>query len=152
VSLDRCVVRLDKEMVTAVDQLAARARREGEQRRSRAALVRSMLAQQIARLDAALPLAAQLPELPRAPHGRRTRKREGASMRARILGAMGEHPGEVFTSARLAPLVGAASRDSVRNTLLVLAERRLVEKLGPGLYRARLPEPPPPSCAAGAPR
>jgi hypothetical protein len=129
------VVRLDKRMVAAVDQLAARSRCEGG-RRSRAAIVRSMVAQQIAQIDPVLPIAAQLPEERRPPRPNAARPREGATMREEILAVMRAAPGEVFTPAKLAPLVRAGSRDSVRNTLLVLAARGRIEKVGAGRYRA----------------
>lgn len=62
---------------------------------------------------------------------------DGTTMRERILAYLAGSPGEVFTPAMLAPEVGAASRDSVRNTLLVLAARGKVDKVGPGRYRKR---------------
>lgn len=63
----------------------------------------------------------------------------GPSVRTRLLAALVARPGEVLTSPQLAALVGARSRDTVRNALLVLAERGAVEKVGPGQYRAPLP-------------
>lgn len=66
--------------------------------------------------------------------------RDGTTMRARILHRLAKSPGEVFTPATLGPAVGAGSRDSVRNTLLVLASRGQIEKIGPGQYRARRAE------------
>lgn len=62
---------------------------------------------------------------------------DGTTMRERILALLAASPAEVFTPAMLAPAVGAGSRDSVRNTLLVLASKGRIEKLGPGRYRAR---------------
>jgi hypothetical protein len=59
----------------------------------------------------------------------------GPSVRARILAALTGRPGEVLTPAQLAALVGARSRDTVRNALLVLAEKGRIEKVGPGQYR-----------------
>lgn len=73
-----------------------------------------------------------------SPGARSFPRREGASMRARILAEMGARPEQVWTPARLSPLVGARSRDSVRNTLLVLAAKGRIEKVGPGQYRAAL--------------
>ncbi len=46
-------------------------------------------------------------------------------------------PDEVYTPARLAPAVGSRNRDSIRNTLLALAAKGRIEKLGAGRYRAR---------------
>jgi hypothetical protein len=46
-------------------------------------------------------------------------------------------PDEVFTPARLAPMLGTSNRDSVRNTLLVLATKGRIEKRGAGQYQAR---------------
>ena len=63
------------------------------------------------------------------------------SLRVRILTAMQERPGEVFTPARLAPEIGSNNRDSVRNTLLVLAGQGKIEKVGAGRYRAQGPVP-----------
>jgi len=77
------------------------------------------------------------PRAPRGPRDPRDRDRPDTTMRARILEVMAASPAEVFTPARLTPLVDARSRDSVRNTLLVLARGRKVEKLGPGQYRAK---------------
>jgi|SRR6185437_235661 len=59
------------------------------------------------------------------------------TLRDRIVGTMEASPEEVYTPARLAPLVGSMNRDSVRNTLLVLAAKGRIEKVGPGQYRAR---------------
>lgn len=71
--------------------------------------------------------------------GKRSRMRRrapgAATMRARILEAMGARPGEVLTTASLASIVGAESRDSVRNTLLALAAKGRIEKVGLGRYR-----------------
>jgi hypothetical protein len=63
--------------------------------------------------------------------------RDGSTMRARILERLARCPDEVFTPATLGPLVGAGSRDSVRNTLLALAARGQIDKLGPGRYTAK---------------
>jgi hypothetical protein len=117
--------------------------------RAEAALdaARRRLAASEAKLGRLMPVEPALAELltangvtPRAPRGPRERRegdRPQATMRARILEVMAASPAEVFTPARLAPLVDARSRDSVRNTLLVLARARKVEKLAPGQYRAR---------------
>jgi hypothetical protein len=71
------------------------------------------------------------------------------TLRDRIVGAIEASPGEVYTPARLAPLVGSINRDSVRNTLLVLAAKGRIEKVGPGQYRAAGVSPATPSPALG---
>jgi hypothetical protein len=74
------------------------------------------------------------------------------TLRERIVLVMEADPEEVYTPARLSPLVGSSNRDSIRNTLLVLAGKGRIEKLGPGQYRAaRAPEAPPaaPPMASG---
>ena len=63
------------------------------------------------------------------------------TLRQRIVAVMEATPGEVYTPARLAPLVGSPNRDSVRNTLLVLAAKGRIEKRGAGQYQARKKEP-----------
>jgi hypothetical protein len=60
-----------------------------------------------------------------------------ATMRSRIIAEMEARREEVFTPARIAAAVGAANRDSVRNTLLVLARKGQIVKVGEGRYRAR---------------
>jgi hypothetical protein len=45
----------------------------------------------------------------------------------------------VYTPARLSPLVSSPNRDSIRNTLLVLAAKGKIEKVGAGRYRALRP-------------
>jgi hypothetical protein len=59
------------------------------------------------------------------------------SLRVRILTVMQASPDEVFTPARLAPEIGSKNRDSVRNTLLVLASKGKIEKVSAGKYRAQ---------------
>lgn len=85
--------------------------------------------------DAPLPslvIAPKLTEvLPAAPAEVRD------TLRARIVAAIEAHPGEMFTPARLAPVVGSRNRDSIRNTLLVLAAKGLIDKRGAGQYQAR---------------
>ena len=88
------------------------------------------------------PLAAAIVALsPEAPPPSEEQEVRTGNLRARIVAAMKAHPEEVFTPARLAPMVGALNRDSVRNTLLVLAAQGRVDKLGPGRYQARKTEP-----------
>jgi hypothetical protein len=59
------------------------------------------------------------------------------TLRDRVLTLLGSRPHEVFGPAGVAETLGARSRDSVRNTLLALADKGRIEKLGPGRYRAR---------------
>ena len=59
------------------------------------------------------------------------------TLRERIMAVMAASPEAVYTPARLAPLVGSQNRDSVRNTLLVLAAKGRIEKRGAGQYQAR---------------
>jgi hypothetical protein len=59
------------------------------------------------------------------------------TLRTRIVAVMEASPDEVYTPARLAPMVGSDNRDSIRNTLLVLAGKGQIEKRGPGQYQAR---------------
>ncbi len=70
-----------------------------------------------------------------ASHG--DAEEHAGTLRDRIVGVMEASPREVYTPARLAPLVGSENRDSVRNTLLVLAAKGRIEKVGAGQYRAR---------------
>jgi hypothetical protein len=63
------------------------------------------------------------------------------TLRERIVAVMNASPDDVYTPARLAPLVGSPNRDSIRNTLLVLAAMGLIEKRGAGQYRARKEDP-----------
>jgi hypothetical protein len=69
------------------------------------------------------------------------------TLRERIIAVMEASPDEVYTPARLSPVVGSPNRDSIRNTLLVLATKGKIEKVGAGQYRARItmggPESPP---------
>ena len=82
-------------------------------------------------------LEGRPPRLPPAGSGEEERL---GTLRARIVGALEAHPGEVFTAARLAPMVGSPNRDSIRNTLLTLAARGRIAKLGEGQYQARTRE------------
>jgi len=63
--------------------------------------------------------------------------------RDRIIEQMAARSEETFTPERLAPLVDATSRDTVRNMLLVLAEKGRIVKVGEGQYRAQSPDAPP---------
>jgi hypothetical protein len=74
-----------------------------------------------------------------SPAGDATEERAG-TLRERILAAMEASPDVVHTPARLAPLVGSPNRDSIRNTLLVLAAKGKIEKVGAGHYLARKKE------------
>jgi hypothetical protein len=62
------------------------------------------------------------------------------TLRERILTVIEANPEAVHTPARLAPLVGSPNRDSVRNTLLVLAAKGKIEKVSLGHYQARKKE------------
>lgn len=142
----RSVVRFDRAQLDGLGKLAARCVAETGRTTRRAALVRLLVEAKLAELDDARPLAAQLPlaelAITRGPF-ERSSKEPGSTLRERVLAAMMERPREVFTPARLAPLVRAASRDTVRNTLLVLSAKGRIEKVGPGRYRALSP----PLCA-----
>jgi hypothetical protein len=58
------------------------------------------------------------------------------TLRERIVAVMAAAPGERFTVARVALALDHDNRDSIRNTLLVLASAARVEKVGIGEYRA----------------
>lgn len=137
----RAVVRLPDAHREGLRQLGARYFGETGRRLSRAALVRILVGRGLADIDQTRPLAEQLPLHALAnkcsPASPRQQVREGPSLRKRILSELSASAEEVFTPARVSKLVGATSRDSVRNTLLVLAGRGLIDKLGPGQYRAR---------------
>lgn len=75
-----------------------------------------------------------------APVSRETlppRETPPGSLRERIVAALEAAPGETFTVLRVAAALGHDNRDSVRNTLLVLAGAGRVEKVGIGEYRAK---------------
>jgi hypothetical protein len=142
-AMKRLVLRLPAAHRAALDQLRERLWNESWQLFSRADLMRFFVACGLSAIDLEHPVALQLsvPDLKRArawsPRPRRRRpKRGGPSMRARILQRMADRPEEVFTPAKLAPLVGATTRDSVRNTLLVLHAKGHIAKVGPGQYQS----------------
>jgi len=145
-TLLRRVLRLDVDALRRVDQLVARCLEETGRRPHRSAVMRLLLGRGLDGIDASRPLAEQLP-LPRHKSKKmrsrsrsaqpRSQPRVGASMRARIVQTMSARPEEVFTPAKIAPLVGAKTRDRARNTLLALAAQGRIEKLAPGQYRAR---------------
>jgi hypothetical protein len=58
------------------------------------------------------------------------------TLRQRILDVMEASPSQVYTPALLAPVVGSRNRDSIRNTLLVLAGKGKIAKVGTGQYQA----------------
>jgi hypothetical protein len=75
-----------------------------------------------------------------APVSRETlppRETPPGSLRGRIVAALEAAPGETFTVLRVAAALGHDNRDSIRNTLLVLAGAGRVEKVGIGEYRAK---------------
>ena len=86
--------------------------------------------------------AALLEEIAALPAGTLPDASTLVSLRKRIVAVLEANPGEVYTPARLAPLVGHSRRDTIRNSLFVLATRGRIEKLGPGQYRARRQEDP----------
>jgi hypothetical protein len=91
-----------------------------------AALALESIAASEGALDGALEGLARLPAEERA-----------GTLRERIIAVMEASPEEVYTPARLSPAVGSPNRDSIRNTLLVLAAKGKIEKVGAGQYRAR---------------
>lgn len=149
----RVVLRFEDDLLDRLDALGARCVAETGRPPHRAALVRLLVERTLLGIDPERPVSHQLPlaklEAERAP-ATRTSKEAGSTLRGRILSTMGACPAEVFTPARLAPIVRAGSRDTVRNTLLVLAKLGRIEKLGPGQYRA-LPAICVPACAAARP-
>lgn len=110
--------------------LAAARRRLGESF-ARLRRVASERGQEVPPLAAAV-LQANGGQLPVPADGDRS-----GTLRARLVTVMEAHQGEVFTPARLAPMVGSQNRDSIRNTLLVLAAKGLIDKVGVGQYQAR---------------
>jgi hypothetical protein len=148
-----------------LDAMAEVMERQARVARAEAALAaaRRRLGDSVARLSGvardggeriALPpfvaIALQLdPGLP-AADALQNEERTG-TLRKRIVAIMAASPGETFTPARLAPLVGSGNRDSVRNTLLVLAAKGQIDKLGAGLYRARQSEAAPSTPGEAAP-
>jgi hypothetical protein len=65
------------------------------------------------------------------------REKPLGTLRERIVAALEAAPGETFTVARMALVLDHGNRDSIRNTLLVLAAAGRVDKLGVGQYRAK---------------
>ena len=138
-----------------LDALAEVMVRESRVMRAESALMKAKreLRASLARLEGitgALPAGAELPpkvnaalqlreELPPA-----TAEVDGRSLRQRIVEVMEKSPNEIHTSARIAPLIGATNRNSVRNTLLVLAARGKIKKVGEGQYQAEPREALPP--------
>lgn len=128
--------------------------RQARVNRAEAALAaaRRRLSQSISRLSR-LRAASDAVDLPPhvsvdlAPEGLPSEPTAGdderpGTLRERILAVMEASPGEVYTPARLAPAVGSRNRDSIRNTLLVLAAKGRIEKVGAGRYQARVPAAP----------
>lgn len=135
---------------TMLEAMAEVMERQARVARAEAALAaaRRRLADSVGRLSVAArdrgegvdlpPLAAAVLEinagLPAPPDEDR------GTLRSRVLAAVAASPGEVFTPARLAPMVGARNRDTVRNALLTLASKGLIVKVDDGRYQARAPE------------
>jgi hypothetical protein len=65
------------------------------------------------------------------------REKPPGTLRERIVATLAAAPGETFTVPRLALALGHDNRDSIRNTLLVLAAAGRVDKVGLGEYRAK---------------
>src|SRR5262245_8685917 len=133
--LARVVVRFGDADREALNRLRARCFGEARLRPSRAALARLLVGRGLGYREEPRPVREQLPLQALAGERRKSPRpppREGPSLRARIVAEMTASPGEVFTPARLSPLVGATSKDSVRNTLLVLHAKGRVMKVGPG--------------------
>jgi hypothetical protein len=119
----RISVRISSALCEALDQAAA------EQRIPRAKLIRRHLATLGPEGCDSLPERSGL-----------AKARGGPSLRERIVAVMEASPAKVFTPARLAKAIGWQNRDSIRNTLLVLAAKGKIEKVGAGQYRGRRPE------------
>jgi hypothetical protein len=66
-----------------------------------------------------------------------SRETPPGTLRDRIVATLDAAPGETFTVARVALALDHDNRDSIRNTLLVLAAAGRVEKLGAGQYRTK---------------
>jgi hypothetical protein len=120
----RIVVRISSALCEVLDQAAAKLRMP------RAKLIRRHLATLGPEGCDALP-----------GHSGSAKARGEPSLRERIMAVMEASPAKVFTPARLAKAIGWQNRDSVRNTLLVLAAKGKIEKVGAGQYRGRRPEP-----------
>ncbi|MFT3773219.1 MAG: hypothetical protein QM820_48185 [Minicystis sp.] len=125
----------------ALDVLAALVEEQARVARAEAALLAAR--QRLAALQESYrrfgPSLAALGEMVTSarPPARRARDLlgDGRTLRTRILDHMRAQPGEVLTPALLAPIVGARSRDAVRNALLALAAKGCIEKVGLGQYR-----------------
>lgn len=136
----RIVVRLEAELLDALEDVRGIAVAAGV-RCSRAALLRVLSAGFIAELRK--PDAVAAPAVIRRlfrdytyEPKPRPAKRERRGLRAAILAVMAAEPDEVFTPARLAPLVPNPDRDVLRNTLLSLHRLGKVRKVGEGQYAA----------------
>ncbi len=79
-------------------------------------------------------------QIPRGAAGDLVSEQPAGTLRERILSVMEASPDVVHTPARLAPLVSSPNRDSIRNTLLVLAAKGRIDKVGAGHYQARKKE------------
>jgi hypothetical protein len=68
--------------------------------------------------------------------------RPAGTLRDRVVDVMSASPEQEFTPAILATALGEENRNTIRNTLLFLANHGRIEKLGHGRYRARAkPQP-----------
>jgi hypothetical protein len=91
------------------------------------------LAELAVETDADRELSANPPRARRPAGG----PRPDRTLRDRIVATLDANPEEVFWPARLAAELEIRNRDSIRNTLLVLAARGRIEKVGEGRYRSR---------------
>jgi hypothetical protein len=138
--LSRFHVRLPPEQVERLDALTRRFPLT-HKRVTRADLVRVLVARGLDGLDELRPIAEQIPPdefaahlpppAPRPPHAE-----TNEPLVDQILQMIEAQPTRVFRPCRLATQL-QANKDVVRNTLLTLAARDEIEKLGPGQYRAR---------------
>jgi len=141
--MKRCVVRLEEDAIRQLDQLAVRLREQTNRSWSRAAVVRLFVTGRLADIGDDRPLGEQLTLIRPLPSVRWRPPSSEHTLRDRIVARMAANPEETFTPALLAPLVGATSRDTVRNTLLVLAVKGRIMKIGEGQYRAQGGDAPP---------
>ncbi len=134
----RVIVRLPGAHRERLREVIDRYFKETLERPSRADIVRRLVEAALNGLVATSPIAEQLPPLPRRPRPKRrpVPGKGGETLRKRIVRALTAQKRVVFTPARVAKLLGVGSRDTVRSTLLALAQMGKIKKVGPGRYRA----------------
>jgi hypothetical protein len=139
--LARTVVRLSHADRAQLDRLRERFLAATALNVSRADMVRLVLRRGLAGIDAEQPILAQIPpevlDVARPKRFGRKPVPSGESTRLRVLKEIEARPGEVVTPARVRAILGSGHLDTIRNVLLVLAERGRIDKLGPGQYQAR---------------